>query len=428
MSCEYTDGTIKASSTPFREDCRSSILLTPTSILECFCVPRVCWLRFIWIVGAMNVLPETESLRWHLASHGGNSTDSDEVEVGLQIFGVMFAIEFVTFITTVSLCCFGIWAPLRNSFSRKEEVMKALGLKNLHEYQNFLYNISTKPYVGSGYLYPDGTCGLPPGGWEDFWRVVANKHSFFSIFICDFHNLFKPVSLSTMSVPSPPNFLIWIDRLPLHPTHYNPSVYPTQIEVSVNYLFVSCLSFVLFSLSLGLENETAEVQIAWNLCFVNVVSCFLSEVSYFLLACPCCHNYGARTAVREVVTIFERVISIVFVVAALCFLYLGSFFAADYLGNFDDASKRIFWQFIVQSMLIQWFQEFLSFIPMFIDPNQSTCVSKFVKFLGVITCHFVSAGVWYADKNRHEEGGGVSKSDTENPVHGGHGGHKHMER
>ena len=327
-------------------------------------------------------------------------SDDDGVRTGvsLSIFGVMFAIEFGTFILATFARCFGFWKPIRESLSRKEEVMKAKGFKNLHQYQEFLFNLMDKPYVGVGYWYPDGTCGLPPGGYEDFWRLVANKHSFISIFCCDDNNLFKP------------------------------------IERGVNYLFVSCLSFILFSIGLLFANpdtfnddlstddeqavqDANTVSLIWNILVVNVVSIFLSELSYYLLSFPCCHKYGNRSEIREVITCFESFISVVFVAVAFLFLLAASFIAdAGLKSSFDKSAKSIFWQFVIQAMVLQWFQEFLSFIPAFINTHQKTCVSWIFRNLRIVTCNKIRIGTWYLEKKR-QEGGQGADGDTENPAH-----------
>ena len=307
------------------------------------------------------------------------STDDDEAtnnDRAFSIFGVTLAILFGTFMIFNLIIYFNIGKGLRETVNAKEKSMEAKGLKNLHEYQQFLFNLSTRFYVGVAYFYPAGFCGMEPGAYEDFIRIVANKHTFFSIIFCDENNLFKP------------------------------------FERNVNYFFVASLGFVLFSIGLIVGNAdnykdtddgddaatagTANaVNIIWNVFVTNVVMTLLSELSYYLLSCPCCHKYGNRTELRTVINWVEYFTSYIFIAAGIVFLLIGGVCADIGLNHdkFSDQANFIFRQYII-TLIIQWFQELLTFYFMFIDTNSGTCVGNFFKGLKKATCGFMAIGDW----------------------------------
>lgn len=210
--------------------------------------------------------------------------------------------------------------------------------------------------------------GMPPGAYEDFVRIVANKHTFFSIVLCDDQNLFKP------------------------------------FERNVNYFFVASCGFILFAFSVTLSNldkgalasaDKTAVMIVWNVLITNVVMTLMSELSYYLLSCPCCHKYGNRTELRSIITEAEYALSFLFILIGIAFILCGSFFIELGMSHtgFEDQTKVIFWQYIA-TLVFQWIQELLTFYFMFIDTLSGTCTGNFFKGLKSATCGFMAIGDW----------------------------------
>ena len=296
----------------------------------------------------------------YIMSHDSKVNSDD----ALSIFGVIIAIFFGTFAILTILIHFDVFKDTRERLNAREKTMEAKGLKNLHQYQQFLHNLYTRLYVGVAYLYPSGFMGMPPGAYEDFVRIVANKHTFFSILLCDDQNLYKPY------------------------------------ERNVNYFFVASCGFILFSFSVFLSNEykareKVVIIIFWNVLITNVVMTFMSELSYYLLSCPCCHKYGNRTEMRTIITYTEYALSYLFILVGIGFLLIGSYLIEA--GLTDDGLETqlnfICWQYIV-TLIAQWLQELLTFYFMFIDIDSETPVGKFFRGLKSITCGFMAIGNW----------------------------------
>ena len=297
------------------------------------------------------------------------SDDDNDINVGrtFTIFGIVLAILFGTFATLTLLVHFNVFRGIREKLNSPEETKKAKGLKSLYQYQQFLFNLSTRFYVGAAYLYPSGFCGMPPGAFEDLARIVANKHTFFSIVLCDENNLFKP------------------------------------FERNVNYFIVASLGYVMFAISVALSNlgdntdpqaQTA-ILIFWNVFVTNIVMTLMSEISYYLLSCPCCHRYGNRTELRTVINVVEYMIAGIFILVGVAFLFFGSLFIQLGLPDtqYEDQIKFICWQYVV-TLFVQWFQELFTFCLMFVDISSGTCSGIFFKHLKSLTCGFMGIGEW----------------------------------